>query len=118
MTIVVDSTAVSEDLKNLLIRRLNLSLEKIISFCQCWKIVEFGLFGSILRDDFRAESDVDVLVTFVPDDGLSLFDVMNLQRELEAMVGRSVDLLEKRDLKNPFRRAEILKTYKVLCAQQ
>jgi uncharacterized protein len=117
MPIVVNSMAVTQELQDLLVERLSVSLEKITSFCQCWKIVEFGLFGSILRDDFRAESDVDVLVTFAFDDGWSLFDLMNLQRELAVMVGRSVDLLEKRDLKNPFRRAEILSTYKVLYAE-
>lgn len=118
MTIVAGSNALTQELQDLLIQRLNVSLEKIISFCQRWKIVEFGLFGSILRDDFRATSDVDVLVTFAPDDGWSLFNLMDLQRELAAMVGRSVDLLEKRDLKNPFRRAEILKTYKVLYVER
>jgi uncharacterized protein len=58
-----------------------------------------------------------VLVTFAADDGWSLFDVMNLQRELGGMVGRPVDLLEKRDLKNPFRRAEILRTHQVMSVQ-
>jgi uncharacterized protein len=117
MPIVADATAVPQEFQDLLIQRLTVSLETISSFCQGWKIIEFGLFGSILRDDFRAESDVDVLVTFKPDDGWSLFDLMNLQRELAAMVGRSVDLLEKRDLKNPFRRAEILNTYRVLYSE-
>jgi uncharacterized protein len=114
MPIVADAIAVPQEFQDLLIQRLNVSLETISSFRQGWKIIEFGLFGSILRDDFRAESDVDVLVTFEPDDGWSLFDLTNLQRELAAMVERSVDLLEKRDLKNPFRRAEILNTYRVL----
>ena len=57
-----------------------------------------------------------MLVTFEANDGWSLFDVMNLQRELEEIVGRRVDLLEKRDLKNPFRRSEILKTHQVIYA--
>jgi uncharacterized protein len=74
------------------------------------------LFGSILREDFRSDSDVDILVIFEENNGWSLFDVMNLQRELESIVGRPVDLLENRDLKNPFRRSEILKTHQVIYA--
>jgi uncharacterized protein len=100
------------------IERLGISLEDVAAFCQHWKIVEFAVFGSVLRDDFRPDSDIDVLVTFASNDGWSLFDLMNLQRELESMVRRSVDLLEKRDLKNPFRRAEILRTYQVIYASK
>lgn len=103
-------------LKDQVRKRLNATPEQIAGICQRWKIVEFALFGSILREDFRPDSDVDVLVTFEANDGWSLFDVMNLQRELEAIVGRRVDLLEKRDLKNPFRRSEILKTHQVIYA--
>jgi uncharacterized protein len=102
--------------KDQLSERLNTQSEQIERICQRWKITEFSLFGSILREDFRPDSDVDILVTFEDDNGWSLFDVMNLQRELEAIVGRPVDLLEKRDLKNPFRRSEILKTHQVIYA--
>jgi uncharacterized protein len=103
-------------LKNPLSERLNTQPEQIERICQRWKIAEFSLFGSILREDFRPDSDVDILVAFEENNGWSLFDVMNLQRELEAIVGRPVDLLEKRDLKNPFRRSEILKTHQVIYA--
>jgi uncharacterized protein len=96
--------------------RLGAAPEQIAELCQRWKITELALFGSILRTDFRPESDVDVLVTFAPNDGWSLFDVMNLQRELESIVRRPVDLIEKRDLKNPFRRSEILRTHQVIYA--
>ncbi len=99
-----------------LTERLGVTSEQIAALCQRWKIAEFALFGSILREDFRPDSDVDILVTFVPNDGWSLFDLMNLQRELESLIGRPVDLLEKRDLKNPFRRSEILRTHQVLYA--
>lgn len=95
-----------------------MALEQIAAFCQRWKITEFALFGSILRDDFRPDSDIDLLVTSAPNDGWSLFELMNLQRELEASVGRSVDLLEKRALKNPFRRTEILRTCQVIYASE
>jgi uncharacterized protein len=99
-----------------LIDRLGVSQDRISELCQHWKIIEFALFGSILREDFHADSDIDILVTFAPNDGWSLFSLMDLQRELESMVGRPVDLLEKRDLKNPFRRAEILRTHRVIYA--
>ncbi|MGG6266877.1 nucleotidyltransferase family protein [Leptolyngbya sp. AN03gr2] len=99
-----------------LVERLGTTPEQIIALCQRWKIIEFALFGSVLREDFRSDSDIDVLVTFAPDNRWSLFDLMNLQRELESIVGRPVDLLEKRDLKNPFRRSEILRTHQVIYA--
>jgi predicted nucleotidyltransferase len=97
--------------------RLQVSSSKIIEFCQRSQIVEFALFGSVLRDDFRADSDIDVLVTLSPDKKWSLFDLMDIQNELELMFGRSVDLLEKRSLKNPFRKAEIMRTYQVIYAR-
>jgi len=56
-------------------QRINLPEEKIAEFCRQWKITEFALFGSVLRDDFRSDSDIDVLVTFADDCGYSLFDV-------------------------------------------
>jgi uncharacterized protein len=104
-------------LSNHVTDRLGAPPEQITELCQRWKITEFALFGSILREDFRPDSDIDVLVTFAPNDGWSLFDVMNLQRELEAIVHRTVDLVEKRDLKNPFRRSEILRTHQVIYAE-
>jgi len=104
------------DVQDIPMHRLGVPMEKLAAFCRRWKIIEFALFGSVLREDFRPDSDVDVLVTFAPNDGWSLFDVMNLQRELEAMVGRRIDLVEKQELKNPFRRAEILQTYQVIHA--
>jgi predicted nucleotidyltransferase len=51
------------DLEYVLNDRLKVSLDAIAKFCQHWNIVEFALFGSVLRDDFRPDSDVDVLVT-------------------------------------------------------
>jgi uncharacterized protein len=106
-----------QNFQNYFIDRLGATPEQIDTLCQRWKITELALFGSILREDFRPDSDVDVLVTFATNDGWSLFDLMNLQRELEAIVHRPVDLIEKRDLKNPFRRAEILRTHQVIYAR-
>lgn len=89
---------------------------KIADFCHRWKITELALFGSVLRDDFRPDSDVDVLVTFAPDAQWSLFDLVEIQEALSEMLGRKVDLIEKRGLRNPFRRYEILRTKEVVYA--
>jgi len=85
--------------------------ERIADFCERWKITEFALFGSILRDDFRPDSDVDVLVTFAPDAKWGLFAVVQMQQELEAIVGRDVDFVERKAIErshNWLRRKEIL----------
>ena len=89
---------------------------KIRAFCRRWKVSEFALFGSILREDFRPDSDVDVLVSFIPEARWSLWDLTEMQQELEAISGRSVDLVENGTLRNPFRRQAILSTKEVVYA--
>jgi uncharacterized protein len=74
------------------------------------------LFGSVLRSDFRPDSDIDVLVTFSPEFSLSWDDRMGMQEEVEALLGRKVDLVSKKYLKNPYRRHEILSTHQVIYA--
>jgi len=76
--------------------RIAIDREKIAEFCRRWKITEFALFGSVLRDDFRPDSDVDVLVTFAPDVRYSLFDLVHMQDELKQIFGREVDLVERK----------------------
>ncbi len=89
----------------------------IAAFCRKWRIAEFSLFGSVLHpDEFRDDSDVDVLVAFERDARWTLFDFVDMQDELSAMFGRRVDLLSKRALKNPYRRRSILETARVLYA--
>ena len=90
--------------------------EKITAFCQKWKIIEFSLFGSVLRDDFRSDSDVDVLVTFDQNNHWSLFDIVDMRDELKEIFGREVDFVEKEGLRNPFRRHHILKHREVIYA--
>ncbi len=89
--------------------------ERIAEFCRRHHIRTFALFGSVLREDFRPDSDVDVLVEFEPghSPGLEFFD---MQDELAALFGRSVDLVVKKALRNPFRRHEILRTQQVIYA--
>ncbi len=85
--------------------------ERIAEFCRKWKIVELSFFGSVLRDDFRPDSDVDVLVTFAPDGRYSLFDLVHIEEELEKTLGRKVDLVERGAIEqseNYLRRKHIL----------
>ena len=87
--------------------------DKIADFCQKWKIVELCLFGSVLRDDFRPDSDIDILVTFAPDAEWSLLDHMAMEEELSAIFGRKVDLVSRRAIErseNYIRRKAILET--------
>jgi predicted nucleotidyltransferase len=95
---------------------ISLEKEKIEDFCRRWKIAEFSLFGSVLREDFGSESDVDVLVSFSPDIPWSLFDWIDMIDELKEIFGREVDLVEKSGLRNPFRRREILQNRQVVYA--
>ncbi|MBL8097952.1 MAG: nucleotidyltransferase family protein [Anaerolineales bacterium] len=88
--------------------------KKIAEFSRRWKVTEFSLFGSVLRDDFRADSDIDVLVTFAPDAEISLFDLVQMKLDLEKIFKRKVDVIEKDALENPFRKREILKTAQVV----
>jgi len=93
--------------------RIPLNQDQIAEFCQRWKITEFALFGSVLRDDFGPDSDIDVLVTFAPDADWSLFDHLDIEDELSVMLGRNVDLISRRAIErseNWIRREAILTT--------
>jgi len=90
--------------------------EKITGFCQQWKIIEFALFGSVLREDFQPDSDVDVLVSFAESAQWDLFDWVTMIEELKEIFGREVDVVEKTTLRNPFRRHYILSTKEVIYA--
>lgn len=88
--------------------RIPLPMEEIEAFCRKWKVKEFSLFGSVLTDAFQADRDVGVLVVFEEDSGWDLWDHMHAEEELGALPSRDVDLVEKRAVKNPFRRYHIL----------
>lgn len=90
--------------------------ERIAEFCRRWRITEFALFGSVLRDDFGPGSDVDVLVTFDDEAQWSLMDLAAMKIGLEELFNRPVDLVEKRGLVNPFRRHNILTSKRVVYA--
>jgi len=86
----------------------------LAGFCRKWRVRELSVFGSALRDDFNADSDLDFLVSFEPDSAWNLLDLVTMQDELSALTGREVDLVEKEGLRNPYRRAEILSTREVI----
>lgn len=86
----------------------------VAEFCRRWKIVELSLFGSVLRDDFGPDSDVDVLAVFEADAPWSYWDWGAMTAELEAIFGRQVDLVEKRSVVNPYRRHHILTNRRII----
>ncbi len=96
--------------------RYELDESLIVSLAIKYKIKELALFGSVLRDDFGDQSDIDILVQFDKTAELSLFDVFEVKEELEKVLGREVDLVEKEGLRNPYRRDRILRTVKVVYA--
>ncbi len=94
---------------------------KIIAFCKRWKVIEFALFGSAVREDFSAQSDIDALVSFAPHSNWSLFDHAQMKQELQGIFGREVDLITRRALKqswNTLLRSEILGSAKILYSEQ
>ncbi len=75
---------------------IDIDKDKLRDFCRRWKITEFALFGSATRpEEFRPDSDVDVLVTFEPNPGWSLLDHVDMQTELREIFHRDVDLLTR-----------------------
>lgn len=91
---------------------IEIATEKVKDFCQKWKITELSLFGSVLRDDFCPESDVDVLVRFDANNEKTLFDLVEMREELKDLFGREVDLVQEEGLVNPYRRRSILSSRK------
>ncbi len=96
--------------------KIDVPQDQVRHFCQKWKVAELSLFGSVLRDDFRPDSDVDVLISFTQDARWSLFDWLDMIDELRVVFGRDVDLLSSRALRNPYRRQQILSACEVLFA--
>ncbi|MBC6422322.1 MAG: nucleotidyltransferase domain-containing protein [Hormoscilla sp. SP5CHS1] len=77
------------------VKNIEIAKEKIAEFCDRWQITEFALFGSVLRDDFRPDSDIDVLVTWDPNFHFTLSNLDRMESELEAIFERKVDLVSK-----------------------
>ena len=91
--------------------------ELLAQFCRRWKIASLALFGSVLRVDFRPDSDIDVLVTFEKDANWTLFDLVTMEDELAQLFGRPVDLVERQSVEqsdNYIRRRNILSQSQVI----
>ncbi|MDR9401916.1 MAG: nucleotidyltransferase family protein [Halothece sp. Uz-M2-17] len=102
-------------------RNLSLPLDQIEEFCQRWQITELALFGSVLRDDFSPESDIDILVTFDENFKRGLDETLQIQEELEGLFGRQVDLIIKSAIArsdNWLRRQYILNSAQVIYAKR
>ena len=93
--------------------------DKVAAFCKRWQIVELALFGSVLRDDFDPDSDVDVLVRFDPQARHTLFDLAQMQDDLSGLLGREADLIERVAVErspNYIRRKAILQSAETIYA--
>lgn len=86
--------------------------EQLAEFAKQHHIRKLALFGSILRDDFRPDSDIDILVEFDPEHIPGFFDLMKMEEELSLLFGRTVDLRTPQDLSRYFR-DEVLETAEV-----
>lgn len=90
---------------------LGVSQEQIEQFCARWKIGRLAVFGSAVAGHLRADSDIDLLVTFAPDADWTMFDHFAMEDELSKLFGREVDLVNVRALEenpNPVYRREIV----------
>lgn len=93
--------------------------DRLDEFCRRWNIRELSLFGSVLRDDFQSDSDIDVLVAFEPAADWGLLEHVTMQEELATVMGRQVDLVSRRAVErssNRIRRDAILNAAQVLHA--
>ncbi|MGK7892114.1 MAG: nucleotidyltransferase family protein [Xenococcus sp. (in: cyanobacteria)] len=101
----------------MLVKNIEIPNAQIIEFCQRWKVQELALFGSVLREDFRPDSDIDVLISFTPDNCWTLFDRVDMRDELTEIFGRKVDLVNKKGIersRNYLRKNNILSSTKVI----
>lgn len=106
-----------KDQRERLQQRLGVSFERIAEFCQCHLIKELAVFGSILREDFKPESDIDFLVSVLAEVSVSLNYLENLETELKQMVNREVDLIFKENLsrsENWIRKKAILSSAEII----
>lgn len=99
---------------------LEIPSERLEAFCRLWDIAEISLFGSVLREDFGPDSDVDVLVTFLSETERGLFDLVRMQNELKEIFGRDVDIVTRKAIessRNHIRRKSILDSARLIYAK-
>jgi len=95
--------------------RLGSTRQEIARFCRSHAVSELAVFGSILRDDFTKDSDIDLLVSFTPDARIGFIELGRMQEELERLVGRPVDLVPKGGVK-PLIRDQVIASSELLYA--
>jgi predicted nucleotidyltransferase len=93
-----------------------LNYDTVVVICKKYYIQELSIFGSSLRDDFNENSDIDILVSFDKDSHITLFDIIELEKEFSQLLNKEVDIVEKEGLKNPIRRNRILSTREIIYA--
>ena len=99
--------------------QIDLPLTEIQRVCQRWHISELALFGSVLRDDFGPDSDIDLLVTFKPSFRRGLTETLQIRDEFQSILGRDVDLIVKSAIErsdNGLRKRNILESAQVIYA--
>ena len=100
-------------------RQFEIPHEEFAAYCNRWRVTELALFGSVLREDFGPESDVDVLVCLGADARPTLLDMARMQDELSRILGRQVDLVERVAIeasRNYIRRDAILRSAETVYA--
>ncbi len=113
-----------ENLRKIISERLGFKdpdkvLDSLKDFCHLYNIAEMGLFGSILRDDFNSQSDIDLIVSYNEHSSHTLFDVVRMKDELLQIFGREVDLVNRQAVessRNQYRRDSILADIMVIYA--
>lgn len=96
---------------------IDVPYERLAEFARKWRIVELSLFGSVVKpEEFRADSDVDVLVAFEKEAPWSLLDIVRMKHELEEMFGREVDIVERDMVTNPHRQHSIFTNRRIVYA--
>ena len=94
---------------------IDLALTAIAELCRRYRVRELSLFGSALRDDFRPDSDIDLLVEFELGTRVTFITLAQMEQEVEVLLGRKVDLVPKNGLK-PLIRQAVLDSARVLYA--
>jgi predicted nucleotidyltransferase len=82
---------------------VNIPADRVAEICRRYGVSRLSLFGSILTDQFASESDVDMVVEFLPEAKIGLFEMDAMEEELSAQIGRKVDLRTPAELSRYFR---------------
>ncbi len=93
---------------------ITIDQKTIYDIASKYNLKELSVFGSSIRDDFNADSDVDLVIVFNESEAISLFDLMDIQEFFEARFSRKVDLVEPEGLRNPIRKKSILESKEIL----